>query len=180
MSDSYDADWSPQTYMGRGEKLYKYNSFGRSISLGFTVVAEGSHHLDAMYKQLNLLASSLAPTYVGGEYMMGNIHQLTIGNYVNNQYGIITGFTYDIDNESPWEINQDSQLPHFIKVTGFKFIPIHDFRPEYGNGQFISQNADINANKPQFTPPSSSGPASTTITTTRPPSKSKNPNPPKI
>jgi hypothetical protein len=155
MSDSYDADWSAQTYMGRGEKLYKYNSFGRSISLGFTVAAEGPHNMKDMYDSLNKLASSLAPTYVGSEYMAGNIHKLTIGNYIHELYGIITGFTYDIDNESPWEIgnrygkNSDKlpyyynkQLPMFIKVTGFKFTPIHNFRPEYlGNHQFINMGS---------------------------------------
>lgn len=149
MSDSYDADWSAQTYMGRGEKLYKYNSFGRSISLGFTVVAEGHAGLSSMYAALNTLASSLAPTYINGEYMSGNIHKLTLGNYVKDLYGIITGFTYDIDSESPWEIGgkvnigddsyDNKQLPMFIKVTGFKFTPIHDFRPEYNDGkQFIN------------------------------------------
>ena len=155
MSDSYDADWSPQTYMGRGEKLYKYNSFGRSISLGFTVAAEGPHNMKDMYISLNKLASSLAPTYVGSEYMAGNIHKLTIGNYIHELYGIITGFTYDIDNESPWEIGNkygkdsdklsyyyNKQLPMLIKVTGFKFTPIHNFRPEYLNThQFISMGS---------------------------------------
>ena len=156
LSDSYDADWSAQTYMGRGEKLYKYNTFGRTMSLGFTVVAEGPHHLEEMYTRLNQLASSLAPTYTTSGYMTGNIHKLTIGNYINNQYGIITGFTYDIDNESPWEINKNSQLPHIIKVTGFKFTPIHDFRPEYNtpnSPDFIAQNATINTARPSFTPP---------------------------
>jgi hypothetical protein len=142
--------------MGRGEKLYKYNTFGRTMSLGFTVVAEGPHHLEEMYTRLNQLASSLAPTYTTSGYMTGNIHKLTIGNYINNQYGIITGFTYDIDNESPWEINKNSQLPHIIKVTGFKFTPIHDFRPEYNTSkppEFIAQNAVINTTRPPFTPP---------------------------
>jgi len=149
LSDSYDASWSDQTYMGRGEKLYKYNSFGRTMSLGFTAVAEGHTNLTSMYASLNKLASSLAPTYTTDGYMAGNIHKLTIGNYVHELYGIITGFTYDIDNESPWEIGgevnigddsyENRQLPMFIKVTGFKFTPIHNFRPEYNSGkQFIN------------------------------------------
>ena len=122
--------------MGRGEKLYKYNSFGRTISLGFTVVAEGKHHLTDMYHSLNEVAASLSPYYNEYGYMSGNIQQVTIGNYINKQYGIITGLTFDIDNESPWEIKAGEQLPHFIKVTGFKFTPIHNFRPEYNpNGR---------------------------------------------
>ena len=131
LSDNYSPDWNSQTYMGRGEKFHKYNSFDRKISLGFTVAAEGTHHRDAMYSHLNQLASSLAPTYTAQGYMAGNIHKLTVGNYINSQYGIINGMTYEIMEESPWDIEKGKQLPMYIKVTGFQFTPIHNFRPEY-------------------------------------------------
>jgi len=131
LSDNYSPDWNSQTYMGRGEKFHKYNSFDRKISLGFTVVAEGVHHRDKMYSHLNQLASSLAPTYTAQGYMAGNIHKLTVGNYINAQYGIINGMTYEIMEESPWDIESGKQLPMYIKVTGFQFTPIHNFRPEY-------------------------------------------------
>jgi hypothetical protein len=39
-SDSYSSDWKAQSYMGRGEKFYKYEGFSRDISLAFTVVAQ--------------------------------------------------------------------------------------------------------------------------------------------
>ena len=83
-----------------------------------------------MYDQLNRLAASLAPTYTGQGYMAGNLHELTIGNYVYEQPGIITSLTYEIMDESPWELRTGIQLPFYIKVTGIKFIPIHQFRPE--------------------------------------------------
>ena len=142
LSDNYNPEWSSQTYMGRGEKFHKYNSFDRKISLGFTVAAEGEHHRDAMYSHLNQLASSLAPTYTAQGYMAGNIHKLTVGNYINAQYGIINGLTYEIIDESPWDTELGKQLPMYIKVTGFQFTPIHNFRPEYKTGsspKFIKQ-----------------------------------------
>ena len=142
LSDNYSPDWNSQTYMGRGEKFHKYNSFDRKISLGFTVAAEGEHHRDTMYDQLNQLASSLAPTYTTQGYMAGNIHKLTVGNYINAQYGIINGMTYEIMEESPWDIESGKQLPMYIKVTGFQFTPIHNFRPEYkidGSPKFVNQ-----------------------------------------
>jgi hypothetical protein len=141
LSDSYSADWKSQTYMGRGEKFYKYNSFDRDMSLAFTVVADNKDNLDIMYKQLNTLAASLAPTYTGQGYMAGNLHSLTIGNYVYEQPGILTSLTYDIIDESPWEIEEGSQVPFYIKVTGMKFIPIHQFRPE---SEFNNTHAYIN------------------------------------
>jgi len=140
-SDSYSADWKSQTYMGRGEKFYKYNSFERDMSLAFTIVADNKNNLNTMYTQLNVLASSLAPTYTGQGYMAGNLHSLTIGNYIYEQPGILTSLTYDITEESPWEIEEGSQLPFYIKVTGMKFIPIHRFRPE---SEFNKSHAYIN------------------------------------
>jgi hypothetical protein len=130
ISDSYQAGWNPQSYMGRAEKFYKYNSFDRDISFGFTIVADNEKNLNIMYSQLNVLAASLAPTYSGWGYMSGNIHKLTIGDYVKDQPGILTSLTYSITTESPWGI-EDNKKPFYIKVTGVKFIPIHEFRPEY-------------------------------------------------
>ena len=147
-SDSYDADWSPIEYMGRAEKLYKYKGFGRKISMAFTVVAQSREEITAMYDKLNFLASSLAPEYLdslSSGYMAGNIAYITLGEYIHDQPGIINSLTFDIPEESPWEIGindegiiEDTekrrkdirQLPHMIKVTGFNFTPIHKFRPE--------------------------------------------------
>jgi hypothetical protein len=143
-SDSYNADWSPIEYMGRAEKLYKYKGFGRKISMAFTVVAQSREEITAMYDKLNFLASSLAPEYLDSEtsgYMAGNIAYITLGEYIYDQPGIITSLTFDIPEESPWEIGIDDdgnrldvkdvrQVPHMIKVTGFNFTPIHKFRPE--------------------------------------------------
>jgi hypothetical protein len=142
-SDSYTADWKGQTYMGRAESFYKYNSFGRDMSLSFKIVADNKSNLNIMYNQLNTLASSLAPTYTEYGYMAGNLHQLTVGNYVSNQTGIMNSLSYEIIDESPWEIETGDQLPMYIAVN-IKFTPIHNFRPEmkWSDGtrhQFINQ-----------------------------------------
>ena len=148
-SDSYNADWKAIEYMGRAEKFYKYGGFNRGISMAFTVVAQSKNEINAMYEKLNFLASSLAPEYLDSltsGYMTGNIAYLTLGGYLYEQPGIITSLTYDIPEESPWEIGMDvlgndtqatpegrystRQLPHIIRVSGFNFTPIHKFRPE--------------------------------------------------
>lgn len=137
-SDAYDANWDPISYMGRGEKFYKYKGFDRKISMAFTVAAQSKAEILPMYQKLNFLASSLAPEYLISGYMAGNLAFITIGGYLDDQPGIITSLTFDIPEESPWEIaidekgepdNTISQVPHIIKVTGLTFIPIHEFRP---------------------------------------------------
>lgn len=143
-SDSYNAEWKALDYMGRAEKFYKYGGFSREISMAFTIVAQSREEITAMYDKLNFLASSLAPEYLDSYtsgYMAGNIAYITLGGYLDDQPGVITSLTFDVPEESPWEIGIDDagndlpiedirQVPHMIKVTGIKFIPIHKFRPE--------------------------------------------------
>ena len=139
ISDSYTANWNPVQYLGRGENFYTYNGFTREVSLSWTVAAQSKEELVPMYKKLNWLASSLTPDYSSNGYMRGNLAQLTIGGYLYEVPGIITGLTYTMDENTPWEIGintnggDDStvkELAHVIRVTGFNFIPIHTFRPE--------------------------------------------------
>jgi len=142
-SDSYDAEWKSMEYMGRAEKFYKYGGFDRKINLSFTVVAQSRGEITAMYDKLNFLASSLAPEYLdsfSSGYMAGNIAYITLGQYIEEQPGVITSLSFDIPEESPWEIgigdngervgNEDvRQVPHMIKVK-MNFTPIHKFRVE--------------------------------------------------
>jgi hypothetical protein len=103
ISDSYDADWNAISYMGRAEKFYKYGGFDRKMSLGFTVAAQSKDELNVMYDKLNFLASSLAPEYLDSltsGYMCGNISYITLGDYINDQPGIITSLTFDIPEDS--------------------------------------------------------------------------------
>ena len=154
MSDDYTADWSGEKLMGRGEQFYRYGGFDRKISLGWTVVAQSKNELMPMYQKLNYLASTLAPDYSKSlGYMRGNLATLTVGGYLYEQPGIITSLNYQVPEESPWEIaiptktgadsNNDilsdksvKEMPHMIKVTGFNFIPIHEFTPRTQQNKF--------------------------------------------
>ncbi len=142
-SEGYKSTWNGQKYMGRGEELYKYNGFGRDISISFTVAAQSKRELYPMYKKLNYLASSLAPAYTKAGYMAGNLCTMTLGGYLFEQPGFIESVDYEIPQDSPWEIginlkdlatngkfeeNKVKELPHYINVT-LKFKPIHRFRP---------------------------------------------------
>jgi hypothetical protein len=144
ITDNYSADWSSHRYVGRGENFWTYQGFDRTISLGWTVYAQSREELIPMYKRLNYLASSLAPSYNNG-FMRGLLCQLTIGGYVYEQPGFIKSLTYELSDQSTWEIGINDkgftdpenkgdalvkELPHMIRVTGFNFTPIHTFIPE--------------------------------------------------
>lgn len=162
--DNYQAEFTDQAFMGRGEKFYKYNGFNRDIGLSFTVAALSKPELIPMYKKLNYLASLMAPNYGDNGYMSGNMINLTIGGYLYEVPGFLQGLTIAPHEESPWEIglgynvpgkgydNEVKELPLVIKVTGFRFKPVHDFTPkiqkdyEKGTTRFISLSAGSNNN----------------------------------
>jgi len=158
-SDAYSADWKANSYMGRGEKFYKYSGFDRQVSMAWTVAAQSKQELIPMYQKLNYLASVCAPDYSDAGYMRGNLVTLTVGGYFQEQVGIMTGLNFDIPQESPWEIaipdNNNilttgtegneiftdpsvKEMPLIVKVTGFNFIPIHDFVPRVQQNSFAS------------------------------------------
>lgn len=156
MDDSYSANWSSQNFAGRAEKLYNYQDFDRQFRLSWTVVAQSKQELIPMYHKLNYLASVCAPDYSPSGYMRGNLIELTVGGYLHNQVGIMTGLDYSIPMDSPWEIGINDtgdpdlqgaksdttvkELPFMIKVTGFGFIPIHNFVPRTQVNTFIDND----------------------------------------
>jgi hypothetical protein len=73
--------------------------------------------------------------------MQGPLVKLTVGGYIHQLPGYIESITYDIGEDSNWEIqiNDDggidkttSELAHIIKVTGFSFTPISNYLPQQG------------------------------------------------
>jgi hypothetical protein len=82
--------------------------------------------------------------------MRGNLIELTVGGYLYNQVGIMKGVNYTVPMDSPWEISitdtsagSDSsvkELPFMIKVSGFNFIPIHDFVPSIQKNEYKELN----------------------------------------
>jgi hypothetical protein len=141
-NDNYNSTWDPVKYSGRGEDLYNYSGFSRTINLSFTCYAQSKPELIPMYKKLNYLASTLAPDYTGAGFMRGNLIRLTLGGYLYEQPGFITSLTYDVPSVTPWEISIDAEgggdgsvkeLPHMIKVSNLSFTPIHKFLAQKPN-----------------------------------------------
>jgi hypothetical protein len=130
-SDSVNATWNNVKYAGRGENFYIYGGFDRSISINFKVAALSVVEMEPMYQKLNYLMSNLMPDYKG-TLMRGPMTRMTIGNWLDGQDGIITSLTYNVPQESPWEISLGEDvatgvntlnLPHIVEVN-MTFLPI--------------------------------------------------------
>lgn len=134
-SDSYKANWNSFKYIGRAEDFYSYEGFNRDISIGFKIAASGKRELDVLIEKLNLLAGSTAPTYTEGSYMRGNFTSVTVGNYLQNQTGVINSVDISWNTDYQWDI--ESELPMILDVS-LSFTPIHSFAPQFGSG-FINK-----------------------------------------
>jgi hypothetical protein len=139
IQDNYTANWSSINYSGRGEEFYKYGGFNRDIGFSFKVHVSSRAELFPTYQKLNYLASVMAPDYSSPGYMRGNIVELTLGDYFNDVPGVITNFSYNLSDETSWDIarNNDgtidensAELATLISVDSFTFKPIHKFLPE--------------------------------------------------
>lgn len=157
LNESYNSEWNPIEYVGRGDKFYNYNGYVRQVSLAFSIHAQSRQELIPLYQKLNYLISSLTPNYSEKGFMRGNLIRLTVGDYLYDVYGICQGFSLQLlDNTvGGWEINRDKfgdiifdenalpQVPHLIRVTGFNFIPLEKFLPEK-NAPFITLKNEFN------------------------------------
>lgn len=132
--------WDAYKYVGRGESFYAYDGFTETITYSFVIAASSRAEMKPLYQKLNYLISSMAPDY-RDNLMRGNIAELTIGDFVLHQPGIITNFDMNIDEDSNWEIALQEpeagatgtdadmhELPHLIKCN-MTFIPIYNFLP---------------------------------------------------
>ena len=157
--DGYKAKYKSLNYVGRGEEFHKYGGFSRDISFSFKVVAMSKQELLPMYRKLNFLASSLAPSYTNAGYMGGTMTEITIGSYLYNQPGIITSINLTAPKETTWEIQvpldastEDGtgkasdftdksvqELPHMIEVD-VSFTPIHNFRVQRQRNAFMTKD----------------------------------------
>jgi hypothetical protein len=135
ISDSPNPTWNTVNYVGRGEPFYIYKGFERSLSFTLQVAAMSEEELRPMWQKLNYLYSNTMPDY-RNNVMRAPYMKLTLGDYMYRQPGIIKNLTYNIGNDSPWEIAIDEpesgnslyELPHVMTIQ-MTFAPIHDFLP---------------------------------------------------
>lgn len=138
-----DANWNDISYIGRSENLYVYNKFKRTASFNFQIPCFNIIELHEKHRALGSLESSLAGKY-GDNKLGGILTRLYLGNYLRGETGIINNISYDIPNDSSWDL--DEQLAHNINVS-VNFTIIHNDLPTYvQEGGFFSKTVSNVAN----------------------------------
>ena len=130
--DNFDATWNEYSYIGRAESFYTYGKYKRNVSFNLDIPCFNKEDLNTYYKRIGLVASTTAGTYNNAGLLGGVLIRLKVGKYVNNEYAILNNISYDVPDDSSWDL--DAQLAMYIKAS-FSFTIIHSQLPEYKPGQ---------------------------------------------
>ena len=143
MSDSYSGNWNKTQMLGRPENFKSYQGFERNINIGFKVAAETRKDLLPIYRKLNTLASTTAPTFdQSGNFMQGTLIRMKVGDYFNNQLCNVENVALTWAIDYPWEVQLQGRkkeddvqiLPHVLDVS-MTLGAIHEFVPQANKKQ---------------------------------------------
>jgi len=145
--DNFDGTWNEYNYVGRSESFYTYGKFKRNIGFSLDIPCFNESELLDKYQKLGQLASTTAGAYNENNLLGGVLIQLNIGNHINGDYGLLTNLSYEIPDDSSWDI--DAKLAMYIKAT-FSFTIVHSTLPKYtSNSYFASGPAASNIERIQ-------------------------------
>lgn len=143
-SDSYSSSWNKFNYVGRADSFYSYQAFDRNADVSFKVATATRAELDPIYRKLNHLASTTAPTYSSNGIMRGTVTRLTIGDYFRDTPAIINDVNLTWTDGYPWEVDSAyNHLPHVLDCRVGLTI-LHKFTPQTLQSKFISIGSSDN------------------------------------
>lgn len=150
LGDSFAANWTPVTMLGRADANQHYGGYSRDFNLDFTVYATDRDELKPIWRKLNALAGYTAPIYNNDFSLGAPWMRITIGDLFRQQPVILTSLSYTLNSsDSTWEINIEDdpemmQVPHKVDVScGFTYIG--NELPQFG-GRFYSLAKQYDSN----------------------------------
>ena len=115
-SDQYSPSYTTVNYVGNPINYPIYQNTKRTISLSFKVPLVYSEDVDIVKGRLNMLATYCWPATQGSNKRISTpFIQFTYGDLVKDSTAVITGITFTVDTNTPWELTR--KFPHIISVT---------------------------------------------------------------
>jgi hypothetical protein len=126
--ETFDGTWNETNYVGRSESFYTYNKFKRGASFNLDIPCFNQTELISKHRDLETLLSTTAGSYSGNNFLGGVLIKIKLGNYLDDQYAIINNITYEVPDDSSWDV--DKKLAMYIKAT-FNINIINKVLPQY-------------------------------------------------
>jgi hypothetical protein len=140
--NDFNATWNEYNYVGRSESFYTYGKFKSNVSFTLDIPCFNKEQLLEKHRALGQLASTTAGAYNNNQLLGGVLLKVKIGNYLNNEYAILDSISYDIPDDSSWDISE--KLAMYLKVN-ISLAIIYKDLPQYKKNEgFFKQLRDIN------------------------------------
>lgn len=148
LGDTYTGNWNATKYVGRAENLYNYDGFDRSITFSFKIAAHTREELRPLYRKLNYLVGTTAPSYDENlTFMRGVYAKVTIGDYLVAIPGFFENISIDWSTLYPWEIGVNlaeqpstvPRVPHVLDIN-MTYKPVHNFNPALGESFIATED----------------------------------------
>ena len=119
LSDSYTPDYSSERYIGRPDQVYVYQGTTREITFNFKVAAGSRQQLLVCWEKLNYLAGLVYPNWItqgNTTRMQAPFVSLTVGDMYNKMPGYLNSLTYNVEDDTTWDTENNFQLPKVVEV----------------------------------------------------------------
>ena len=139
LTENIAPQYTSTQYIGRSEPVYVYGMAERDINFTLKIFAQTKKELSSIYKKMNRLTSMCYPEYFTdetvnyGNRMKPPLTKLRMGELfgtTNNELmGYIKSLSYNIDQSSPYEVDNGKRVPmHIIATIGYQVI--HSTAPQ--------------------------------------------------
>ena len=122
--ESGNAEWDAMQFIGRGDKVYSYGGFNRSLAFSFQIVIGSIAEMAPTWQRISYLATLIKPANytsdtltMGGNsitnrFMVPPMTMITIGDLYRDQPVLLQTITTTIPEDAAWETlnNDDNSL----------------------------------------------------------------------
>lgn len=126
LTETNNAAWEAQKFIGRADSLYSYTGFTRNLSFGFNVVASSLVELFPIWKRISYIASAVKPSgYTKKQYgeitdrfITPPMFMITIGDLYKYQPVVINNVTVSIPDGALWETMPENSTEDWSYLAG--------------------------------------------------------------
>jgi len=106
LSETVSPSWDSSKFIGSPFNYYTYSGIERSVQFNFKVYSTTPLQHIAAWQRINFLTSLAYPQGYGsaGVYVVPPFVELTLGNLYKNRVCFIESLSYNIDDNTPWEV----------------------------------------------------------------------------
>ncbi len=127
ISENSTATWEELPFIGRGDKVYSYGGFNRTLSLGLKIVIGSIAELAPTWQRINYLMTLIKPSNYTtstvnksmNRFMVPPMVMLTLGDMYKDQPILIQTIGLSVPDDAAWEtqIGDWSHLATYMKLN---------------------------------------------------------------